>query len=40
MGVDVAPELPRIALEELRQRRFGDELGGVGAHDVGAEQLT
>jgi len=37
--VDVAADLPRVALEELSQSRLGDELGGIGSDDVSAEQL-
>jgi len=40
VGVDVATELPGVALEELCESRLGDELGGVGAHDVRAEELS
>src|SRR5947199_10540153 len=40
MWMDVAAELPCIALEELRQRRLGDQLGRLGADDVGAQHLT
>src|SRR5947207_15737089 len=40
VGVDVATELPRIALEELCQRRLRDELGGVGPNDVRAQHLA
>src|ERR1700719_936657 len=36
--MDVATQLPGGALEQLRQRGLGDELGGAGSHDVGAEQ--
>src|ERR1700704_1905482 len=37
--VDVAAHLPGVALEELGQRRLGDELGRARADDVGAEKL-
>src|SRR5256885_3083089 len=40
MRVDVAPQLPGVALEQLCERRLGDELGGAGADDVRAEHLT
>src|SRR5881409_3620942 len=38
--VDVAAELPGVALEELRQRGLGDELGRAVADDVRAQQLA
>src|SRR5207247_2213233 len=37
--VDVAAELPGVALEELRQRGLSDELGRAVADDVCAQQL-
>src|SRR5437868_10912173 len=40
MWMDVAAEFPRIALEELRQRRLGDQLSRLSADDVGAEHLA
>src|SRR3982074_535544 len=40
MRMDVAAELPRIALEELGQRGLGYELGCVGADDVRADHLA
>src|ERR1700688_4395241 len=40
VGVDVAAELPGVALEELSQRGLGDELGGAGPDDVRAEQAA
>ena len=39
MRVDVAAHLPRVALEQLGQRRLRDELGGVGSDYVRAQQL-
>ena len=38
--VDVAAELPRVALEQLRQCRLGDELCRVGSDDMRAEHLA
>src|SRR5438270_9741857 len=38
VGMDVAAELPGVALEQLRERGLGDELRGVLAHDVRAQQ--
>src|SRR5438270_2856703 len=38
--MDVPAELPRVALEQLRQRRLGDELGRAVADDMGPEQLA
>src|SRR5690348_17039869 len=40
MRVDVAAELPGVALEELSKRGLGDELRGAVADDVRAEQLS
>src|SRR5215472_18602361 len=40
MRMDVAADLPGIAPEQLRQRRLGDQLGGLDADHVGAQQLT
>src|ERR1700716_182490 len=37
VGMDVAPHLPGVALEQLGQGRLGDELGGIWPDDVGAE---
>src|SRR5438445_11607632 len=40
MRVDVAAQLPCVALEELRERRLGDQLRGLGPDDVGSEHLA
>src|SRR5205814_8220642 len=40
MRVDVAPELPGVALEQLCERRLCDELGGAGADYVRAQHLA
>src|SRR6266568_6508720 len=36
--VDVPSELPRVAVEQLRERGLGDELGGARADDVRADE--
>src|SRR3979411_602927 len=38
--MDVATELPRVALEQLRQSRLRDQLRRVGSDDVRAEHLA
>src|SRR5712692_11266565 len=38
--MDVATELPSIALEQLSKRGLGDELGGARPDDVRAEQAA
>src|SRR5262245_52566299 len=40
VGVNVATDLPRVALEEPGQCRLGDQLSRLRAHDVGAEDLA
>src|SRR5882757_2374542 len=40
MRVNVAAELPRVALEQLGKRRLGDELGRLRADDVRAKHLA
>src|SRR5262249_7258413 len=40
VGVNVATDLPGVALEEPGQRRLGDQLGRLHAHDVCAEDLA
>src|SRR5260370_28693453 len=40
VGVDVAAELPSVALEELGQGWLGDELSRLAAADVLAEHLA